>query len=73
MRNGSIAAYPETGHVEELESHFGSSTDPANLNAGICLNIWTSVGVVQPCQTAPWGNSTSLPYADRQENLWLSG
>ena len=72
MRNGSVAAYPVTGHVEELESHFGPSTDSAILNVGICLDIWSSVHEVQSSQIAPWGKLTSVPCAVRLENLWLS-
>ena len=35
MMHAPIAAYPVTGHVEELESHFGPSTDSATFIAGI--------------------------------------
>ena len=38
----SVAAYLMTGHVEELESHFGPSTGLATLNVGICLDISAS-------------------------------
>ena len=38
----SFAAYWMTGHVEELESHFGPSTGLATLNVGICLDISAS-------------------------------
>ena len=38
----SVAAYLMTGHVEELESHFGPSTDLATLNVGICLDTCSS-------------------------------
>ena len=68
----SVAAYLMTGHVDELESHFGPSTDSAILNVGICLDIWSSVHEVQPSQIAPWGKLTSVPCAVRLENLWLS-
>ena len=71
MMYAPIAAYPVTGHVEELESHFGPSTDSTTLNAGICLDSCSSGDVVQPFQTAPWGNSTRLLCAVQQGNLWL--
>ena len=67
----SFAAYLMTGHVEELESHFGPSTDLAILNVGICFDIWSSVHEVQSCRIAPWGKLTSVPCAVRLENRWL--
>ena len=70
-RNGSVAAYPVTGHVEELESHFGPSTDLAILNVGICFDICASDDEVQSRQTAPSGKLTSVPCAVRLENRWL--
>ena len=38
----SVAAYLMTGHVEELESHFGPSTDLAISNVGIGFDICAS-------------------------------
>jgi len=38
----SVAAYLMTGHVEELESHFGPSTDLATSNVGIYLDTSAS-------------------------------
>ena len=67
----SVAAYLMTGHIEELESHFGPSTDLAILNVGICFDIWSNVDEVQSCQIAPLGKLTSVPCAVRLENLWL--
>ena len=67
----SVAAYLMTGHVEELESHFGPSTDLAISNVGICFAIWPSVDEVQSCQIAPLGKLTSVPCAVRLENRWL--
>ena len=72
MRHAPVAAFPVIGHDEELEPHFGPSTDLTTSNVGICLGNCSSVDVVQPFQTAPWGNLTRLLYAVRQGNLWRS-